>query len=113
MLDPCDALRGGLEPAHELRMSDEPRTEDAQHDLASHGRLVGPMDLTELADADDRAELVAGYRALQRAGDRGWQSVDQELRELRVEPIADELVDAKSGVETDDVVASERLGGPA
>ena len=71
------------------------------------------MDLTQLADADDRTQLVAGHRALHRAGDRGWQSVDQEFREVRGEPIADELVDVKSGVETDDVVVSERLVRPS
>ena len=86
VLDPGDALQGGLEPAHELGMSDHPGPEDPQRDLASDRRLVGPMDLTELADADDRAQLVAGDRALHRAGDRRWQTVDQELGEVRSNP---------------------------
>ena len=54
VLDPRDALRRGLEPAHELGMADHPRPEDPQRDLAADRRLVGAMDLAELADADDR-----------------------------------------------------------
>ena len=94
-------------------MPDHAGPEDAQRDLASNRRLVGPMDLTELTNTDDRAQLVPGDGALHCAGHCRWQTVDQEFREVRCEPVADELVDGQSGVEADDVVDPERLRGPA
>ena len=96
VLDPRDALQGGLEPAHELGMADHPRAEDPQRNLTSDRGLIGAMDLTELADADDRAQLVAGDRALHRAGDRRRQPVDEELGEVGAEPVPHELVDVQS-----------------
>ena len=113
VLDPRDALQRRLEPSHELGMAHHPRAEDPQRNLTSDRGLIGAMDLTKLADSDDRAQLVAGDGALHRARERRRQPVDEELGEVRAEPVAHELVDVQSRVESDDVVAAERLPPPS
>ena len=113
VLDPCDALGGGLEPPHELGMTDHPWPEDPHRDLPADRGLVGAMDLAELADADRAPAARTGHGALHRAGNWRRQTVDEKLGELGAEPVADELVDVEAGVEADDVEAPERLGGPA
>ena len=93
MLDPRDPLRRGLEPAHELGMADHPRPEDPHRHLAADRRLVGAVDLAELADADQRPQLVAGHRALQTTRHRRREPIDAKRREVGAEPVPDELVD--------------------
>ena len=107
MVDAGDALRSALEPAHELGMADHPRSEDPHRHFASDRRLVGAVDLAELARADQRPQLVARHRPGGHARDRRRQTIDEEIRELRREALADELVDEHTGVETDDVEASQ------
>ena len=113
MLDPRDPLRRGLEAPHELGMTDHPRPEDPHRHLAADRWLVRPMDLTELADADQRPQLVAGHRALHATRDRRREPIDAQSGEVGAEPVPDELVDVDPGIETDDVEAPQRLGGPA
>ena len=107
MVDAGDALRSALEPAHELGMAHHPRPEDPHRHFAPDRRLVGAVDLAELARADQRPQLVARHRPGGHPRYRRRQTIDDELGEPRRKALTDELVDEDTGVETDDVEASQ------
>ena len=113
MLDPCDPLRRGLEPAHELRMTDHPRPEDPHRHFTADRRLIGAVDLAELADADQRPQLVAGDRAFRATRNRRREPIDAESGEVRGEAVPDELIDLDAGVETDDVETTRATRQPS
>ena len=76
MVDAGDALRSALEPAHELGMADHPRPEDPHRHFSPDRRLVGAVDLAELARADQRPQLVARHRPGCHARYRRRQTID-------------------------------------
>src|SRR5262249_34860249 len=94
MLELSYQLRLRLEPAHERRLVDEFGPDDLDRHLASDRVLVGAIDDAEFATANLLAELVPPHGAPECAGrNRRWHAVDPERREVRGEPVDQELED--------------------
>ncbi len=106
VLGPGDPLRCPLEAADEQRVDDDAGVEEAHRHLATDRRLVGAVDLAELACTDQGAQLEAGNRSLGPRQQR-WKPIELQRWELAAEATAHELVDVDVAVEPDDVEAAE------
>ncbi len=114
MLELCDQLRLGLEPADERRLVDELGPDDLDRHLAPDRGLVGAVHDTEVAPPDLLAKLVSAHRAAERAGpDRRGQAVDPKGREVGGQALEQELEDVLRAAEALEPELAQRLRLPA
>ena len=114
MLELGDESRLRLEPAHERGLVDQLGADHLDRDLAPDRRLVRAIDDADVAAADLLAELVAPHRAAERADRDGRRhAVDPERREVRGEPVEQELEDVLRAADALEPELAERLRLPA
>jgi hypothetical protein len=114
VLELGDETRFGLEAAHEGRLVDELGSDDLDRHFAPDRGLVGAEDDAEVAPADLFAQLVASNGAAERdSRQRRRQPVDPKQREVRGEPVEEELEDVYGAADALEPILPERLGLPA